>query len=411
MADTNEKKTTTNEAAKVNAETIADSGKSTNETAVKEEKAAVNKASSKTTAKKTTAKKSSAKKTTSKAATSKQAASSGTVAKKSTSNSTAKKSATVSKEAPDKSTSKTTAAKTAAKATGKKAATKTAATKAATAKDSTAKIETTKASESKNTVVEAISTTESAAETAMPSETSSDTNVNADTVAAAANNSVFANYTPKEEKKLFNFSTKKEEKNAAIDAIEKKVSEMEDSDTKILAELLLELKKDQEAESNYAKRHMIFSIITAVLSLSLVIICMGVLLPKITGLVNNLNVVLDNTNKIVIEADSILDNAEEIVSRADSLFDDTELVINNLQKTTDELAATDFEGIMKDVSVLVESTQGTLDEALDKLTSIDIDTLNSSIKGLNDVIEPLSNLFGGGKSTSSGSTKKGLFNW
>ena len=103
------------------------------------------------------------------------------------------------------------------------------------------------------------------------------------------------------------------------------------------------------------------------------------------------------------EADGIyqfVEDDEELNAVAgvfDNMLDDIDLVLDNLQKTTDELAATDFVGMMDDVSDLVDNTETTLEEAMDKINSIDIDTLNSSIKGLNDVVKPLSSMFGLGR--------------
>ena len=157
-------------------------------------------------------------------------------------------------------------------------------------------------------------------------------------------------------------------------ALTEKIDTIKDPETKVLAELLLELKKAQDDESNHAKKQMIMSTIASFLSLGLVVVVLLMIMPRIMGLLNNVNTILTSTNQVVAEA---------------------EAVITNLQKTTDELAATDLTGMMADVSTLVDSTQVTIAEALGKIMSIDIDSLNGAIDDLAGVVAPLSKLFGG----------------
>ncbi|MDO4189490.1 MAG: hypothetical protein Q4D29_10920 [Lachnospiraceae bacterium] len=199
----------------------------------------------------------------------------------------------------------------------------------------------------------------------------------------------------------------KADKAAVLKAMQEKIDAMEDSDTKILAELLLELKKDQEEESAYAKRHMIYSIVTAVVSIGIALACVFVLVPQILGLLNNVNTVIDNTNKIVTEAEDMVGGVSDMMTEVDG-------VIKNLTKTTDELSQTDFTGIMKnvdgimndvndvmkDVTTLVESSQKTIDTTMTNINALDFESLNNSIKALNDVVSPLAKMFGGGKSTT-----------
>ena len=157
-------------------------------------------------------------------------------------------------------------------------------------------------------------------------------------------------------------------------ALAEKVDSINDPETKVLAELLLELKKAQDEESNHAKKQMVMSTIASFLSLGLVIIVLLMIMPRVMGLLNNVNTILNSTNQVVAEVESI---------------------VENLQKTTDELAAADLTGMMGDVSSLVDSTQVTMTEALGKIMSIDIDSLNGAINDLAGVVAPLSKLFGG----------------
>lgn len=202
--------------------------------------------------------------------------------------------------------------------------------------------------------------------------------------------------------KIPDFKVNKKEDSINYDSLQEKINSVNDSDTRLLAELLLELNKKQDVETKYNKRRAILSLFTSVLSLTLVIICMFILIPQITGLIKNLNVVLDNTNTVVVEA-------EAVVTQAQGVFEQTDVIIQNLEKTTNELAETDFAGMMKDVTELVDNSQDTLNEAMNKIISIDIDSLNKSIKDLGTVVEPMAKLFGGSSSSNSNTKKKSIF--
>ena len=53
-----------------------------------------------------------------------------------------------------------------------------------------------------------------------------------------------------------------------------------------------------------------------------------------------------------------------------------------------------IDAIMKDVDTLVADNSGNLTNAVTKISEIDFDRLNDSIKALSDVVSPLAKLFG-----------------
>ena len=85
------------------------------------------------------------------------------------------------------------------------------------------------------------------------------------------------------------------------------------------------------------------------------------------------------------------------VPQFQSMAQQAETVLSNLETVSNELAAVDLAGMVDDVDTLVSDSQTALTEALIKLNSIDLDSLNKAINNLSDVIEPLAklgNLFG-----------------
>lgn len=76
-------------------------------------------------------------------------------------------------------------------------------------------------------------------------------------------------------------------------------------------------------------------------------------------------------------------------------------IMRSVDAVTAEVEQADISGMLKEVRALVLSAQGTLDETavgmqatLDKMESIDIETLNGAINDLAAVVEPLASLFG-----------------
>ena len=72
----------------------------------------------------------------------------------------------------------------------------------------------------------------------------------------------------------------------------------------------------------------------------------------------------------------------------------TQTVLDNLESTTQQLAALDLAQMVANVDTLVVSGQQSLEQSMDKLNSIDFDTLNQAIQDLSNVIQPLARLSG-----------------
>ena len=108
--------------------------------------------------------------------------------------------------------------------------------------------------------------------------------------------------------------------------------------------------------------------------LALVVVICAFLLPR-------LNIILQDVNTLMLQASSIA---------------------GDLETLTKEILDADIGGILSNASQLVKNTDAgvqqslvELQQALEKLNSLDFDGLNQSIADLQAIVEPLSKLFGG----------------
>lgn len=81
-------------------------------------------------------------------------------------------------------------------------------------------------------------------------------------------------------------------------------------------------------------------------------------------------------------------------ARFNNIYKSLSTVSQNLEEITTELADADLGGMVKEIDSLAKNSQTSLSEAMEKLNAIDIETLNSSIAGLNTAVKSFSGLFG-----------------
>lgn len=81
-----------------------------------------------------------------------------------------------------------------------------------------------------------------------------------------------------------------------------------------------------------------------------------------------------------------------VLPQITQLMDQMESVLINLEEATGDLTNLDLGGMIADVDTLVVTGQQTLEATMEKLNSLDIETLNKTIQDLADVVEPLAKL-------------------
>ena len=196
---------------------------------------------------------------------------------------------------------------------------------------------------------------------------------------------------------------KKSLKQLSESEISEMLSKVESNDLKVIAELIVDLKRENDRTARYAKRQSICSLCSAVLCLILVtvILIWGVrFVPTVESLANEATALLQNTNSLIADTQVIVDNALVVLDEAtlmvedtSEMLDQTALVVDNLETITSDLAKADIEGMLNNVNELVITSEESMQEAVKKIDDIDIRSLNKAIKDLQAVVTPLSRLF------------------
>ena len=82
-----------------------------------------------------------------------------------------------------------------------------------------------------------------------------------------------------------------------------------------------------------------------------------------------------------------------LVPKVLTVMDSMEEVMGNLETITSELSDADIAGMVRDLDALATGTESQLSEAMEKLNSIDFETLNKAIANLSDAVEPMARFF------------------
>ena len=131
-----------------------------------------------------------------------------------------------------------------------------------------------------------------------------------------------------------------------------------------MLELLEEIEMSNRKQCRYARAQFILTVIAAISCIALLVTLL-VVLPQL----------------------------QEIVTQAQT-------VLTNLETVTSELAEVDLTGMVEDINILVhhvnqlvDTSETNLTEAMENINNIDFDALNSAIKDLASVIEPIAKFF------------------
>ena len=95
---------------------------------------------------------------------------------------------------------------------------------------------------------------------------------------------------------------------------------------------------------------------------------------------------------LVLWAVRILPQFRQAAETAQSLAGQAETVLTNLKSVTQELSQADIGSVVTNVDALVTTSQAGIEEAMEKISAIDIEALNQAIEDLNKVIEPLAKM-------------------
>lgn len=147
-------------------------------------------------------------------------------------------------------------------------------------------------------------------------------------------------------------------------------------------ELLLKLEKSSRQQAMLSK---ILCVLCAA-----VLICSLVMTVAVTGAASQLMAVVTPLQNVAGQIEDVAGQVQAMTSQAETIMDNMEIV-------TQTLADADLGTMVENVNVLAAESQSVVSDAMEKLDTIDIDTLNKAIQDLSDVVEPLakvSKLFG-----------------
>ena len=121
-----------------------------------------------------------------------------------------------------------------------------------------------------------------------------------------------------------------------------------------------------------------------------VLICSLVMTVAVTGAASQLIAV-------VTPLQNVAGQIEDVAGQVQAMTGQAETIMDNMESVTQTLADADLGTMVENVNVLAAESQTVVSDAMVKLSTIDIDTLNKAIQDLSDVVEPLakvSKLFG-----------------
>ena len=143
----------------------------------------------------------------------------------------------------------------------------------------------------------------------------------------------------------------------------------------------------EKLEKNSA-RQLLFTKILCLLC-ALVLVCALVLTVSITGAVRELTALAAPLQELTVQVQALTANADVTITE---LAQEADAVMADLAVVAEALAAADLKSIVDNINTLAAESQGAVAEAMQKLDTIDIETLNKAIQDLSDVVEPLAKI-------------------
>ena len=154
-------------------------------------------------------------------------------------------------------------------------------------------------------------------------------------------------------------------------------------------ETMEKLEAANAAQEYYAKKQYTMSLISAaasVLMLLIVIVCAVILMPKVMHTFEQVDVVFS-------QVDEVFGQVDEVFGQIDDVYQQLGTVMTDLEGITSELSDS-LPDMLKEMDTLMTTSGEGINEALSKVSAIDIKTLNSAIADLQAIVEPLAKLFG-----------------
>ena len=139
-------------------------------------------------------------------------------------------------------------------------------------------------------------------------------------------------------------------------------------------ELLAKLEKSSRQQAMFTK--ILCALCAAVL------ICTLVMTLSVTSVAGQLM-------EVVTPLQNVASQVQEVATQVYDMTGQAETIMDNMETVTQALADADLGTMVENVNTLAAESQTVVSDAMEKLDTIDIDTLNKAIQDLSDVVEPL----------------------
>ena len=123
-------------------------------------------------------------------------------------------------------------------------------------------------------------------------------------------------------------------------------------------------------------RRLLVIEIAAVLIFVMQVVTTAIVLPRAMKTMDAINEIADKSEDLISNADKTITEANEAIQHAESSLDSADKLLSS---TND----------------LIDTNTEKLTEAIDRLSALNFDDLNTSIEALRKVLEPLARLTGG----------------
>lgn len=90
----------------------------------------------------------------------------------------------------------------------------------------------------------------------------------------------------------------------------------------------------------------------------------------------------------------VLYTAITVTPKVNLLLRDIQISVSNIQRVSQDLSDADLPQMIDNIDSLVDTSESSIQTATDKLNAIDIESLNSAIRDLANIVRPLGKLFG-----------------
>lgn len=147
-------------------------------------------------------------------------------------------------------------------------------------------------------------------------------------------------------------------------------------------ELLKKIESENAEQVRYAKKQYRMSCVrtaASVLTLVLVVVIAAIFVPQLRQTLTQVDGVLAQVDTALVQVDTVLDNLESTTA-------DLSALVPQLSQSVPAL--------IENLDTLVETSSEEITTALQKISSLDVDSLNTAIRDLQSIVEPLARLFG-----------------